>query len=121
VFIVSTAIAHAEGPYRTDITQNNVGVDSYQTAYERAFVEAADANENVDIVFIGATNIDVGYDAIACGEYYGSIYQSPVDDAHAALQTALEVLAGEKVPKLNFFETPKITADNLEEFDRPVF
>jgi ribose transport system substrate-binding protein len=27
------------------------------------------------------------------GEYWGSIYQSPVDDAEAALQTALDVLA----------------------------
>ncbi|WP_246386089.1 sugar ABC transporter substrate-binding protein, partial [Halomonas campaniensis] len=74
-----------------------------------------------EIIFIGATNFAVGYDAIARGEYYGSIYQSPVDDAEAALQTALDVLAGEEVPKLNFFETPKITAENLEEFDRPVF
>ncbi|MGS2744823.1 sugar ABC transporter substrate-binding protein [Halomonas sp. LS-001] len=74
-----------------------------------------------EIIFIGATNFAVGYDAIKRGEYYGSIYQSPVDDAEAALQTALDVLAGEDVPKMNFFETPKITAENLEEFDRPVF
>ena len=26
------------------ITQNNVGVDSYQTTYERAFIAAAEAN-----------------------------------------------------------------------------
>lgn len=74
-----------------------------------------------EIMFIGATNFAVGYDAIERGEYYGSIYQSPVDDAEAALQTALAVLAGEEVPKMNFFDTPKITAENLEEFDRPVF
>ena len=74
-----------------------------------------------DIAFIGATNFAVGYEAIERGEYYGSIYQSPVDDAEAALQTALDVLAGKEVPKMNFFETPKITADNLAEFDKPVF
>lgn len=74
-----------------------------------------------EIIFIGATNFAVGYDAIQRGEYYGSIYQSPVDDAEAALKTALDVLSGEEVPKMNFFETPKITAENLDEFERPVF
>ncbi len=74
-----------------------------------------------EIAFIGATNFAVGYEAIERGEYYGSIYQSPVDDAEAALQTALDVLEGKEVPKMNFFETPKITASNLSEFDKPVF
>ncbi|MCE9664586.1 sugar ABC transporter substrate-binding protein [Halomonas sp. M5N1S17] len=99
-----------DGVYSGD---DNMGVGALNAA--------KDAGRAGDIVFIGATNFAVGYDAIARGEYYGSIYQSPVDDAHAALQTALDVLAGEDVPKLNFFETPKITAENLEEFDRPVF
>lgn len=99
-----------DGVYSGD---DNMGVGALNAA--------KDAGRADDIVFIGATNFAVGYDAIARGEYYGSIYQSPVDDAEAALQTALDVLAGKEVPKLNFFETPKITAENLEEFDRPVF
>ncbi|MFC2990960.1 MULTISPECIES: sugar ABC transporter substrate-binding protein [Halomonas] len=74
-----------------------------------------------DIIFIGATNFAVGYEAIERGEYYGSIYQSPVDDAEAALRTALDVLDGKEVPKMNFFETPKITAENIDQFDKPVF
>ncbi|ETX13930.1 sugar transporter [Roseivivax halodurans JCM 10272] len=74
-----------------------------------------------DITFVGATNFAVGYDAMAAGEYWGSIYQSPVDDAEAALQTAIDVLNGEDVPKLNYFDTPKITQDNMQEFDKPVF
>ncbi len=99
-----------DGVYSGD---DNMGVGALNAA--------KDAGRAGDIVFIGATNFAVGYDAIARGEYYGSIYQSPVDDAEAALQTALDVLAGKEVPKLNFFETPKITAENLEGFDRPVF
>ena len=74
-----------------------------------------------DITFVGATNFAVGYDAMERGEYWGSIYQSPVDDAEAALQTALDILAGEDVPFLNYFDTPKITQDNMSDFDRPVF
>ncbi|SDU17820.1 sugar ABC transporter substrate-binding protein [Stappia sp. ES.058] len=74
-----------------------------------------------DIAFVGATNFAVGYEAMARGEYYGSIYQSPVDDAEAALKTALDVLSGKDVPALNYFDTPKITKANMDEFDKPVF
>ncbi len=74
-----------------------------------------------DITFVGATNFAVGYEAMAAGEYWGSIYQSPVDDAEAALQTAIDVLDGKDVPFLNYFDTPKITQDNMDEFTKPVF
>ena len=36
------------------ITQNNVGVDSYQTTYEKAFIAAADADPDVDAVVLDA-------------------------------------------------------------------
>jgi len=74
-----------------------------------------------EIAFVGATNFAVGYEAMARGEYYGSIYQSPVDDAEAALKTALDVLAGKDVPFLNYFDTPKITKANMDQFTKPVF
>ncbi|QFS83239.1 D-ribose-binding periplasmic protein precursor [Roseivivax sp. THAF40] len=74
-----------------------------------------------DITFVGATNFAVGYEAMEAGEYWGSIYQSPVDDAEAALQTAIDVLSGEEVPFLNYFDTPKITQDNMGDFTKPVF
>ncbi|PHQ69502.1 MAG: sugar transporter [Paracoccus sp.] len=74
-----------------------------------------------DIIFVGATNFSVGYEAMEAGEYWGSIYQSPVDDAKAALQTAIDILGGKELPFLNYFDTPKITQDNMAEFDKPVF
>ncbi|MGY6708240.1 MAG: sugar ABC transporter substrate-binding protein [Rhizobiaceae bacterium] len=92
---------------------DNMGVGALNAALAAGRAEG--------MVFIGATNFAVGYDAMERGEYWGSVYQSPVDDAEAALQTALDVLAGEDVPKLNYFDTPKITQDNMHEFDRPVF
>lgn len=105
-----TKYERIDGVYSGD---DNMGVGA---------LNAAKGAERADeIIFIGATNFAVGYDAIQRGEYYGSIYQSPVDDAEAALKTALDVLSGEEVPKMNFFETPKITAENLDEFERPVF
>ena len=35
------ATAEAHSPMTIGITQNNVGVDSYQTTYEQAFIAAA--------------------------------------------------------------------------------
>jgi len=84
-------------------------------------LNAAKAAGREDIIFVGATNFSVGYEAMERGEYWGSIYQSPVDDAEAALATALDVLKGEDVPFLNYFDTPKITQDNMSEFSKPVF
>ncbi|WP_121633314.1 sugar ABC transporter substrate-binding protein [Tropicibacter alexandrii] len=84
-------------------------------------LNAAKAAGREGIIFVGATNFAVGYEAMAAGDYWGSIYQSPVDDAKAALQTAIDVLGGEDVPFLNYFDTPKITQDNMDEFTKPVF
>jgi ribose transport system substrate-binding protein len=84
-------------------------------------LNAARAADRDGIIFVGATNFAVGYDAMAAGEYWGSIYQSPVDDAEAALQTAIDVLDGKEVPFLNYFDTPKITQDNQSNFTKPVF
>ncbi len=84
-------------------------------------LNAAKAAGRDGIIFVGATNFAVGYEAMEAGEYWGSIYQSPVDDAINALQTAIDVLDGEDVPFLNYFDTPKITQDNMDEFTKPVF
>ncbi|MDX1820847.1 MAG: sugar ABC transporter substrate-binding protein [Paracoccaceae bacterium] len=84
-------------------------------------LNAAKAAGREGIIFVGATNFAVGYDAMAAGEYWGSIYQSPVDDAEAALKTAIDILKGEELPFLNYFDTPKITQDNMDEFTKPVF
>ncbi|MBU4531882.1 sugar ABC transporter substrate-binding protein [Hoeflea sp.] len=84
-------------------------------------LNAAKAAGREGIVFVGATNFAVGYEAMERGEYWGSIYQSPVDDAKAALKTAIDVLNGEELPFLNYFDTPKITQDNMGDFTKPVF
>lgn len=84
-------------------------------------LNAAKAAGRDGIIFVGATNFSVGYEAMERGEYWGSIYQSPVDDAEAALQTAIDVLSGKDVPFLNYFDTPKITQDNMGDFTKPVF
>ena len=84
-------------------------------------LNAAKAAGRDGIIFVGATNFAVGYEAMENGDYWGSIYQSPVDDAEAALQTAVDVLDGKDVPFLNYFDTPKITQGNMDQFTKPVF
>ena len=84
-------------------------------------LNAAKAAGREGIIFVGATNFAVGYEAMEAGEYWGSIYQSPVDDAHAAIKTAVDVLSGKDVPFLNYFDTPKITQANMSEYTKPVF
>ncbi|MGB7240519.1 MAG: sugar ABC transporter substrate-binding protein [Sulfitobacter sp.] len=84
-------------------------------------MNAAVAAGREGITFVGATNFAVGYEAMAAGTYWGSIYQSPVDDAEAALKSAIDLLNGEELPFLNYFDTPKITQDNMTEFTKPVF
>ena len=84
-------------------------------------LNAAKAAGREGIVFVGATNFAVGYEAMQRGEYWGSIYQSPVDDAKNALATAVAILKGEEVPQFNYFETPKITQENMDQFTKPVF
>ncbi|WP_102107609.1 sugar ABC transporter substrate-binding protein [Oceaniglobus roseus] len=84
-------------------------------------LNAAKAAGRDGIIFVGATNFAVGYEAMEAGDYWGSIYQSPVDDAKAALQTAIDVLDKKDVPFLNYFDTPKITQDNMDQFTKPVF
>ncbi len=47
---MTSAMPKAAETYKIGITQNNVGVDSYQTTYQSAFKNAAEKNAGVDIV-----------------------------------------------------------------------
>ncbi len=99
-----------DGVYSGD---DNMGVGALNAA--------KDAGRASDIIFIGATNFAVGYEAMERGEYWGSVYQSPVEDAKNALDTAVAVVEGKDVPFLNYFDTPKITQDNMGDYTKPVF
>src|SRR6056297_3742628 len=48
------AAATAASAMTIGITQNNVGVDSYQTTYEQAFIAAAAENPDVEVVVLDA-------------------------------------------------------------------
>jgi ribose transport system substrate-binding protein len=60
-----------------------------------------------------------GWDAIKTGWETGSNKQSAEDDAILAIQTAVKIANGIDVPALSQIETPKIQANNVNEFERP--
>ena len=62
-----------------------------------------------------------GWDAMKAGWMTGSNKQSPVDDAILAIQTAVKVANGIEVPELQGIETPKVTPENVDEFERPTW
>lgn len=77
--------------------------------------------EDHGIIFTDATLFAAGYDAIKDGDYYGSILQSPKEDARTAVRAAVLLGLGEEVPELMYMETPAVTKENVDEYERPVF
>ena len=65
--------------------------------------------------------VRAAYDAIAAGDYYGSVLQSPIADARAAIEAAVLVAEGVEVEKIRHFESPAVSAANINEIDRPSF
>ena len=51
----------------------------------------------------------------------GSNKQSPIDDAVLAIQTAVKMANGIKVPAQQGIDTPEVTAKNVDEFERPTW
>lgn len=105
-----TSFDKIDGVYAAD---DNMGVGALNAAKSE--------DREGEMIFIGATNFAVGYEAMERGEYHGSVYQSPAEDARNALETAIAVAKGEEVEKMSYFDTPKITQENMKEFKKPVF
>lgn len=74
-----------------------------------------------DVKVVTCNLFGEGWDAIKAGWETGSNKQSPIDDAVLAIQTAVKVANGIKVPAVDTIETPKITAKNVDQFKRPTW
>lgn len=60
-----------------------------------------------------------GYDAMQAGWHQGSIYQSPIEYAKLAIQTAIKVIEGQPVEREQSIDAPIINASTLDQFSRP--
>jgi ribose transport system substrate-binding protein len=95
------------------VADDNIGIGALN-----ALKEAGLAGE---IVMTSACMFGEGYDAMEEGFIYGSVYQSPAEDAIKAVETAVKLAKGEEVPFWNYFETPVVTPNNMDQFERPNF
>ena len=95
------------------VADDNIGIGALN-----ALKEAGLAGE---IVMTSACMFGEGYDAMEEGYIYGSVYQSPAEDAIKAVETAVKLAKGEEVPFWNYFETPVVTPNNMDQFERPNF
>lgn len=105
-----TSHSDMDGVYAHD---DNIAVGALN-----ALREAGKAGE----VFItSATMFGDGYDAMKEGLIYGTVYQSPLTDAEFTVQTAVKVAQGEEVEFFNYFPTPKVTVNDIDNYDRPIW
>ena len=95
------------------VADDNIGIGGLN-----ALKEAGMAG---DVVMTSACMFGEGYDAMEEGFIMGSVYQSPAEDARKAVETAVKAAKGEEVPFWNYFETPVVTPDNMDQFERPNF
>lgn len=103
-------ITHFDGLYVAD---DNMAIGAMES------LQAAGRLETVKIT--SATLFGEGYDAIKAGKMYGSVWQNPQADARLAVEVAIKIIKGEQIQFFNFFDTPKVTAKNIEQFKRPNF
>jgi ribose transport system substrate-binding protein len=69
-----------------------------------------------------ATMFADGYDEMIKGDIlYGTLYQSPVDDAEYTVEAAVKLAKGMDIEFFQYFETPKVTDENIDEFERPTW
>lgn len=68
-----------------------------------------------------ATLFGEGYDAIQQGKIWGSVWQSPEEEAEVALANLIQFVSGRDIPLLNFIPIKPVTKSNISEFTRPKF
>jgi ribose transport system substrate-binding protein len=99
-------------------------VDSGVGAGALSAVQAAVADGKLDakhVQMVDATIFGGIYDAIKSGDYYGSVVQSPEDDAKVALKTAVMVAEGMEVPRKVFLPMPIVTGQTIGGIPHPSF
>ena len=80
-----------------------------------------DANWPTDFKVTSATLFGDGYDAIKQGKIWGSVWQSPTEEADLAIKTLVRFMLGDDVPLLTFLPVKPITKSALENMIRPGF
>lgn len=67
-------------------------------------------------LIIGVGGFKIGFDAIRADEMYGTVLQSAREDGKLAMQTMIDILAGETVEKRRPLPLFQITKENVDQF-----
>jgi ribose transport system substrate-binding protein len=97
------------------------GVYAYDDGMGLGVISALQGNGKKagDVKVVTCNLFGEGWDAIKSGWETGSNKQSAEDDAILAIQTAVKIAKGIAVPDRAQIETPKIQANNVDQFERP--
>jgi len=95
------------------VADDNLGIGALN-----ALKEAGRAG---DVIMTSACIFGEGYDAMAEGYIQGTCYQYSGLDAINTVQVAVKVANGEDVPFMSMFESPMVTPDNMDQFNRPEY
>jgi ribose transport system substrate-binding protein len=82
-------------------------------------LKSTDRLDEVEIV--SACMFGDGYEAIKEGNLYGTCLQSPIADAKKTVHASIQIALGWDLPFFNYFKTPKITKENIDQFEKPTW
>lgn len=104
-----------DGVYSMDSGMGIGALSAIQAAEKEGKIEPGHIQQT------DATLFGVVYDAIKAGQYYGSVLQSPEEDAKAALKAAILLAEGQPLPEEVYFDGVPVTKENVDQIKRPSF
>ncbi|WP_321893211.1 sugar ABC transporter substrate-binding protein [Paraburkholderia tropica] len=98
------------------------GIYAQEDAMAAGAIVAAEraglAPSQLSVVGIGCE--PVGVELLKSGKLYGTVLQSPMDEAHYTINSAIDLLNGKKLDKLRYVPMPSVTAkDDIEQVCKP--
>lgn len=76
----------------------------------------ADAGKKDQVKVVGLGGSKQGFDGVKDKSIVGTIIQSPVQDGKLAIQAAVKVAKGDKIPAQQYLKPITVTADNVSKF-----
>ncbi|WP_181196726.1 sugar ABC transporter substrate-binding protein [Paraburkholderia sp. BL25I1N1] len=98
------------------------GVYAHEDAMAAGAIVAAEraglAPSKLAVVGVGCE--PVGVDLLKSGKLYGTVLQSPTDEAHYAIDSVVDLLNGKKLDKLRYVPMPSVTSkDDIDRICKP--
>jgi len=76
----------------------------------------SDAGEQGQVKVVGLGGSQQGFDGVKDKSIFGTIIQSPVQDGKLAVQAAVKVAKGDKIPAQQYLKPITVTSDNVSKY-----